>query len=243
MRCGDVSVRLGEGETLGIGRVNAEPGGSKGWGYQGRFLELGDQSYLHRIWAELIWNQGLWRVRSLGTRHPVVVVPADFRPIELPPVGPHGTPHEFAVTQQEFRIVLSVAADTYEIECSSPTEVTVLPIDRPLSGRATLSLGDELAAGVTATELRVLWVLARDYRSPAVSDPSPLLYSRICRALALSEKQVVGAVERVVRRLRAANVMPASVTPSQQRDWVCREFVTHGAFEVLCDRHGTPDTD
>ncbi|MHB1138438.1 MAG: hypothetical protein ACYC2O_05725 [Microthrixaceae bacterium] len=245
VRSGEQRVRLMEGESLGFGRVNTEPGGSKGWGYEGRFLELGEQSYVHRIWAELLWNQGLWRVRSLGARHPVVVVPANFRPVELPPLRPGSPPHEFAVTQQEFRIVLSVAADTYELECASPTEVTLPPAERALSGRATVSLGDELAAGITATELRVLWVLAREYRTPEEDGavPAPLSYARICRALGLSEKQAVSAVERVVKRLRSAQVMLDTVPAAQQRDWLCRQLVVHGGFEVLCDRHGIPDTD
>ena len=241
MRSDGRSLRLAEGEALGIGRVNTEPGGSKGWGYEGRFLELGDQTYVHRIWAELIWQQGLWRVRSLGSSNPVVVIPRDFRPIELPPVRPHSAPHEFAVTQQAFRVVLSVRSDTYELECSTPDEVTLPPVERALSGRATMSLGDELAEGITATELRVLWVMARDYRTPGVGEPAPLSYARICHALGLSEKQAVSAVERVVKRLRAAGVVPVELPAAQQRDWLCRQLVAHGGFDVLCDRHGTPD--
>ena len=244
IRSGDRRMTLRESERLGFGRTNLEPGGSKGWGYDGRFLEFGDHDYIHRIWGELVWKLGLWHVRSLGSRHPVTVVPAEFRPIDLPPLRNGCSPHEFAVTQQDFTIVVAVAADSYSIDCSSTTEAE-LPADPvPMIGNETISLGDELAAGITATEFRVLWVMAREYRTPQFSiDPAPLSYARICRALDVSDKQAISAVERITKRFRGSGAMPADLPAAQQRDWVCRQVVTHGVLDALCDRHGTPLAD
>lgn len=250
-RVGELEIRfeahrltLRESEQLGFGRVNLEPGGSKGWGYDGRFLELGDENYIHRIWGELTWKLGLWHVRSLGSRHAVTVAPANFRPIELPPLRNGAAPHEFAVTQQDFAIVVSVAADSYTIHCSSTTDA-VLPVDpTPMIGNETISLGDELATGITATEFRVLWVMAREYRTPnSTVDPAPLSYARICRALELSDKAAISAVERIMKRFRASGSVPPDLPAAQQRDWVCRQVVTHGVLDALCDRHGTPLAD
>ncbi|CAN5637860.1 hypothetical protein BH10ACT3_BH10ACT3_07940 [soil metagenome] len=245
IRSGEHRLTLAESERLGFGRVNVEPGGSKGWGYDGRFLELGPQTYIHRIWGELVWKQGLWHVRSLATRHPVIVVPADFRPIELPPMRAGGSPHEFAVTQQDFAIILSVAADSFRIDCSSTAEAELASDElSPMAGSVTMALCDELAAGITATEFRVLWVMSREYRSPATSaDASPLSYSRICRALDLSDKQAISAVERIMKRMRAAGVVPPGLPATQQRDWMCRQVVAHGVLDALGDRHGTPSAD
>lgn len=244
VRSGEHLLTLRESECVGFGRTNVEPGGSKGWGYEGRFLELGNENYIHRIWGEVRWKQGLWHVRSLGSRHPVIVAPAKFRPIELPPIRDGGAPHEFAVTQQDFAVVLPVAAHRYTIDCSSTTEAELPAEPAPMLGSATISLGDELAAGITATEFRVLWVMAREYRSPTGSvDPAPLSYARICRTLELSDKQAISAVERIMKRLRAAGVVPADLPAAQQRDWVCRQVITHGVLDSLCDRHGTPLAD
>ena len=113
-----------------------------------------------------------------------------------------------------------------------------------MAGSETISLGDELAAGITATEFRVLWVMAREYRPPSpTTEPAPLSYARICRVLGLSDKQAISAVERIMKRFRASGAVPAGLPASQQRDWMCRQVVTHGVLDALCDRHGTPAAD
>ncbi len=238
------SLTIAEGECLGFGRLNLEPGGTKGWGYQGRFVELAAESYVHRIWADLVWHNGLWHVRSLGARHPVVVVPHGYRPIELPPLPPDGSPHQYAVTQQEFEVVLAVAADEYRISCAATVEPLAPEDLGPHGGDRTMTAGGELVGGITATEFQVLWVMAREYRSdPPVAEPEPLSYARIVRALELtSDKQAVGAVERMMRRFRAADLVPATLPVAQQRDWICRQSIAHGLLDALCEQHGTPST-
>lgn len=246
MRFGDARLRLADDQRLGFGRVNAEPGGSKGWGYDGRFLELGPETYIHRIWGDLVWQQGLWHVRSLGSRHPLVVAPEGHRAIELPARDPDGEPHQFAVTQRSFEVVAVVGSATFRLECSA-TDATAVGDPSPVagSGSATVTFGDELASNITATEFRVLWVMAREYRAvPRRTEPQPLSYSRICRVLGLTtEKQASGAVERMMGRFRELGLVPVELETSQQRDWLCRESVRHGALDSLCLRHGTPEVD
>lgn len=238
---------LDEGERLGFGRVNPDAGGTKGWGYDGRFLELGEDGFIHRIWGELVHQHGLWHVRSLGSRHPVLVEPEGQRPIELPARIDGAAPHEFAVTQTRFAVVLAVAAQSFRLECATggATPADPGPDQRPVGGGATVLFGDELAANITETEFRVLWVMSREYRAvPPPAEPSPLSYSRICRALELAtEKQAVGAVERMMRRIRNAGLVPPDLATERQRDWLCRQAVAHDAFPTLIERYGRPDVD
>ena len=238
-------IVLADGDRLGFGRVNSEPGSTRGWGYDGRFLELSEQSYVHRIWGEIASDAGMWRVRSLGTRHPVTVVPEGHRPMELAPRRDDAAPSEFAVTQPSFDIVLSVAAQTFRLECTRSIPAgEMASVGAPALGNRTVTLGEEMADCVTATEFPVLWVMSRQYRSdPPEAQPAPLSYARICRALDLSEKQAVSAVARVVRRFRSTGLMPAEVPAASQRDWICRQVVAHAVLVELARRHGTPPAD
>lgn len=237
-------VVLLEGDRLGFGRQNTDRDGVKGWGYEGRFIELSAKAHVHRLWGELVWDSGLWKVRSLGSMYPVSVEPAGQRPIELPPVRVGSPPSEYAVTDEVFDVVLSVAADSYRLECRTVGRRAAPAPKGPGRGAHTATLCDEMAERVTGTEFPVLWFMASEYRStPPVPSPSPLSYSRICRALGLSERQAVSAVARAVGRFRKAELMPASVPSEEQRDWLCRALVTHGVFDELVRRYGEPQRD
>ncbi len=231
-----------EGARLGFGRVNLEPGAVKGWGYDGRFVELSADPLIHRLWGEIAWEGGLWRVRSLGTRDPVVVEPRAHRAIELAPSTIDEAPQEFAVTQASFDVLLNVAASSFRLECRRTADADVVAARRASSGSDTVTLREELADCVTPTEFSVLWVMAREYRDASGGVAEPLSYARIRRELQLSDKQAVGAVERVVRRVRTAGLVPVDLGSDQQRDWLCRQLVAHGVFDELADRHGPPPT-
>ena len=107
-----------------------------------------------------------------------------------------------------------------------------------------MTLCVEMADRVTATEFPVLWTMAKEYRAlPPMATPQPLSYARICRALDLTEKQAISAVNRAVTRFRAAQLMPDTVTASGQRDWLCRQLVAHEVFDELARRFGAPSVD
>lgn len=243
VRANETRLTLSNRERLGFGRVNTEPDGSKGWGYEGRFLELGPQAFIHRVWGDIVSKHGLWHVRSLGERHPVTVVPKGYRPIELPALGTGKVPHEFAVTRSPFTVVLAVGTSSFRIECTSTSDDITVEEPRELRGPTTAALGGELARAITATEFLVLWVMSREYRSdPPEASPSPLSYTRIRRALQLnSDRQAIAAVERLVKRFRIAGLLPDGLATELQRDWICRQAVAHDLLQLLSDRHGVPD--
>ena len=128
-------VVLMEGERLGFGRANTDPGGSKGWDYEGRFVELSTKPHVHRVWGEVVSEAGHWKVRSMGSLHPVMVVPAGQRPIELPPTSAGASPSEFVVTQESFDVVLTVART--RSDSAAPSSVPVSPRQRRLRVQAS----------------------------------------------------------------------------------------------------------
>lgn len=234
-------IEVGEGESVGFGRTCTDPGLPKGWGYQGRFIELGAESHIHRIWGEIAQRNGLWFVRALGTRHPVTVDVPGRGSVELPACVPGEPPAEFAVANDHFSVVLSVGTSEYRLECSSAPPPAPPP---PLveQGSATSTLGDELAASITELEFGVLWAMSREYREPVPGrSPAPLTYARIIRMLGLhSERQAVAAVERLTRKFRCVGLLPAGLDPARQREWICRQAVAHGIVDLLVARFGAP---
>lgn len=233
---------LSVGERLGFGRCNTDPATPRGWGYDGRFIELSTDSHLHRIWGEIVCEGGLWTVRSLGTLHPVVVVPDGQRPIELAPLRDGGAPSAYAATRSRFDVVLSVGSESYELRCAAIGAAAAPAPGQAAAGPDTVTLGLEMADCVTATEFAVLWEMSREFRSdPPAADPQPLSYSRIMRSLGLTERQAVSAVARVVQRFRARELMPDEVPATEQRAWLCRQLVAHRVVDELVRRHGDPD--
>lgn len=233
---------LSVGDRLGFGRCNTDPGTPRGWGYDGRFIELSTDSHLHRIWGEIVSEGGLWTVRALGTIHPVVVVPDGQRPIELAPLRDGGEPSAYAATRSRFDVVLSVGSESYELRCAVVGAAATTPPGQAAAGPDTVTLGLEMADCITATEFAVLWEMSREFRSdPPAAAPAPLSYSRIMRSLGLTERQAVSAVARVVQRFRAQELMPDEVTATEQRSWLCRQLVAHRVFDELARRHGQPD--
>jgi hypothetical protein len=242
VRSAGARVVVSSGERLAFGRRNTDPSTSRGWGYEGRFLDLSADSHLHRIWGEVLCEGGLWTVRSLGSIHPVVVVPDGQRPIELGPLRPGAEPSAYAATRPVFVISLSVGTESFELHCSVRGAVPPAPPGRAAAGSDTLTLGLDMADCITPTEFAVLWVMGSEFRAdPALPDPRPLSYSRVMRSSGLTERQAVGAVERVVQRFRARDLVPPEVSPGEQRAWLCRQLVTHRVFAELERRHGPPD--
>ena len=232
-------IEVGEGESVGFGRTCTDPSLPKGWGYRGRFIELGPETHLHRIWGEISPRKGLWFVRALGARHPVTVDVPGRGSVELPACGPGCPPAEFAVTSDQFGVVLGVGNAEYRLECSSAPPPAPPP-PRIEQGSATSTLGEELAAAITELEFQVLWVMSRDYREVAAGrPPAPLTYARITRILGLqSERQAVAAVERLTRKFREVGLLPSAVDAGRQRDWICRQAVAHGIVDLLATRFG-----
>jgi hypothetical protein len=90
-------------------------------------------------------------------------------------------------------------------------------------------------------EYRVMWAMSREYRlgNPDDRAPEPLSYERVRRAMGLADaRPPIRAVERLVKRYRKSGVIPEKVNASQQRHWICRQLVLHGAFARLADRYG-----
>lgn len=239
VRSGDGRIVLSSGERLGFGRRNTDPATARGWGYDGRFLELSPHAHVHRIWGELVCEGGRWTVRSLGSIHPVVVVPEGQRPIELGPLRPGAQPSAYAATQPRFDVVLSVGAESFELRCSVKGAAAPPARGRAAAGSDTMTLGLEMADCITPTECAVLWEMCQEFRSdPPPADPQPVSYSRIMRSLGLTERQAVSAVARVVQRFRDRDLMPPEVPSTEQRAWLCRQLVTHRVFDELERRHG-----
>jgi len=229
------------GESLGFGRTNLDRGGTVGWGYDGRFLELGSDPSIHRVWGELVWRHELWCVRALGRSNPLTVLLPASPPIELrahtDDERRDGAPPELlAVAQPCFNVRCSVGDRSFELSCSSePSRWDRVPTE--LSGASTIEIGTQVAETITEAEYRVLRVMAREFidgrRSPG-SAPRSLAYSRIRLALDLqTERQAISAVERLVRRFRDGGLLAASVGAAEQRDAVCELAVRHGVIDRL----------
>ena len=242
-------------ESLGFGRTNLEPGGQVGWGFDGRFLELGEGEHIHRIWGCILWRQGFWCVKALGSVHPVRIELAGGSTVELPPWTSEAQttgvePELLAISGGRFRIVLEAGSFTCEIDCdwtpsAQPEEVRVK------HGQPTVLLGQSDVDTMSHAEVSVLWVMAREFRERADGDPAAisrgrppraLEYSRIRRALGLSsERQATSAVERIVRRFREAHLLAPTLASSEQRDKVCELAVIHQVLDRLVTKYGEPE--
>lgn len=233
-------------ESLGFGRTNIERGGSVGWGYEGRFIELGPDPAIHRVWGEIVWHHDLWCVRALGRRNPLSVVLPGAPPIELrahtDDERRDGAPPELlAVTQPRFRVRCSVGAHSFELACSSEVSRWDRPT-RGLSGNATIDVGAGVSETITEAEYRVLRTLAREFidgPSSPESPPRSLSYARVRHALDLqTERQAISAVERLVRRFRDGGLLSPSVGAAEQRDAICDLGVRHGVIDRLDAKYG-----
>lgn len=235
------SIVLSKGESLGFGRTAATGSSPKGWGYDGRFLEIGAASHLHRIWGEILWRRDVWVVRSLGERDAIVVVAPGPVRVELPPRRVDSAPAEYAMADGSAILMLSAGGSNFSIGCSTLRRPDLPVVPGPTAGEKTTTLGQMLAGSIGRQEYRVLWVMAREYRDHRSAEPTPLSYARVVRALDLkTEKQAKAAIERLKARFRVACLLPAEVPPDRQRDWMCRFAVQHRLFEHLAERYGEP---
>lgn len=233
-------------QSLGFGRTNLDRNGSVGWGYEGRFLELGSDPSIHRLWGEVVWRHELWCVRALGHRNPLVIVLPATPPIELrahtDDERRDGAPPELlAIAQPTFKVQCQVGGRSFELSCRSEASTW----DRrpmQLSGADTLDIGSHVAETITEAEYRVLRAMARDYIDRSASSdtlPRSLTYVRIRHELDLqTERQAISAVERLVRRFRDGGLLSPSVGASEQRDAVCELAVRHGVIERLDQKYG-----
>jgi len=242
-----ITVRPEEG--VAFGRAATTPGATKGWDYDGRFIELGDDPNMHRIWGEIVWRQGLWCVRSLGTRDGLAVQLASGTPIPLgarkrDAGGAWSKPEVLAIAESRFDVLLANGVERYRLSCQWDGLDDDGP-DPDLPGQATRSTGEQLAPSITELGYRVLWHMSREYRlgPPEDRPPQPLSYARVNRALgaAKDSRQAEKTVERLVIRLREAGFLPDSVLSHEQRDWMCRLAVDHGLLQHLEARYGSVD--
>lgn len=240
-------LSLAPGGSLAFGRTATEPGIAKGWGYSGRFLDLGTDPRIPRVWGDLVWLDGLWGVRSLAAFRGVGVKVGSNAVTELPPwrsaAAARGEDAEtLAVTAPEFSIVLSVAIFSFKIDCSwDGLQLSADPrSSRP--GTATLAQGDRVVPMITAYEHQVLWHLAREYRlgAPSGKAPRPLSYHRIAHAVGKSDRSTKSAVERLKRKFEEAELITPGVASDDKRDEICHRAVEHMVFELLADRYGQP---
>lgn len=227
-------------ESLGFGRTNLDRGGSVGWGYEGRFLELGPDPSIHRVWGEFVWRHELWCVRALGNRHPLTVVLPASPSIELrahtDDERRDGAPPELlAIAQPTFTVHCAVGERSFELSCSADASRWERQ-STELSGESTIEVGAQVAETITEAEYRVLRAMAREFiEGPRNgSAPRSLTYSRIRLALDLqTDRQAISAVERLVRRFRDGGLLPATVGSAEQRDAVCALAVRNGVIERL----------
>ncbi len=95
---------------------------------------------------------------------------------------------------------------------------------------------------MTEREFQVLAAMASEFRNTGPrgsSTPQVLSYSRVRRRLDLeTERQVVSAVERLVRKFREAGLVPATTPAEMQRHRVCEAAVFHGVIDALEHRYG-----
>lgn len=250
VRCNGRRTDLLPSQTLGIGRAATKPGEPTGWGYGGRFLELGPDPTMHRIWAELAFRHGLWCIRSLGSRDRVGIKLPGKDVIELDPRRPEdaaqGVPADvFAVNAGRFEVLFACGARSYVLDCEQHApEAVADTAPAPSIGADTASLGGQLASSTTETEYKVLWAMSRDYRlgAPSGGPPEPLGYARVARLLGHgSQLPAKKAVERLVRRWRTSGLLPEEIGAEAQRDWLCRMAVFHRAFDELRRTYGELD--
>jgi hypothetical protein len=238
------TVVLAEDDSLGFGRSVVSPSASKGWGYGGRFLELGPSPHLHRIWGEIVWRDHRWIVRSLGDRDPITVVVTGRPRVELPARREGAEAAEHPLTDGSAALVLSSVQSSFVIECATSDGTPAPTFSMPSEGDRTTTLGGLLADSIGEQEFRVLWAMSREYRSGEVNDPQPLSYPRVVLALGLrTEKQASRSVERLKERFVAAGLFPVDVTSERQRDWMCRFAVRHQLLDRLVERFGGAPTD
>lgn len=232
-------------ERLGFGRSGRSGDGRVGWGYTGRFLEIDPGSQVHRLWGEIVFLNGGWCVRSLGSVEPIAVLVPGIPPVRLACWDRTGAadiePAEFVVTKPRFAVRLAIGSKSWTIECQTATTSTTPGVSNSTStGDPTTLLGDDIVEATTKVEFEVLWAMAREFRERAPS-PRALSYTRIRRDAGLdTERQATAAVERVVRRFRAAALLPEALPPEQQRDRICEIAVSHRILERLSIRYGEP---
>lgn len=229
-------------EPIGFGRTCTDANSRVGWGYPGRFIEIGDSPQIHRLWGEITPWGSFWSVRSLGSLSPVTVVFPDGRRHTLEPYGEQRRaseePDSLIISNRRFSIELEVGSFSTMIDC----EISITPtvdhdVNSPSLGSTTINASMLLAEVITLNEYRVLWALTADLRNGR-SD-KPVSYTRIVRMLGLdSTRQAVAAVERMTRKFREYKVLGESTPPEEQRNVMCRRSIDLGLLRELEARYG-----
>ena len=237
------TLHFGDDEVVGFGRTSGAGDGAVGWGFPGRFIELGPSVEVHRVWGSLVPFAETWRIRSLGSLNPVVVLRPGHLPYRLEPFSDARReagvpPDELIVSSGSFQVDLRVGRVSATLNCEidrlhpDPTSV-----EAARSGAATINLAERLAAEITLLEYRVLWAMSADRRRGIGSEP--VSYTRIERALSLeSQKQAVSAVERLKRRFREFDLLSDEIPSDLQRRIMCERTDDLGLLRLLERRHG-----
>jgi len=234
-------LEFGDHEAVAFGRSRTRPDDTIGWGFPGRFIELSPSDEIHRVWGAFVPSSTGWAVRSLGALHPVVVLRSGYDPVRLEPFGQQrrssgAVPDELGVGAGPFAVHLHVPGAEWVLDCA--VDGTPTAPDIPLtSGAATVNVGEQVAAGITLLEYRVLWAMSADRRSGRSS--RPVSYTRIERLLGLdSRRQAVAAVERLTRRFRELGLIPPGTSSDEQRLVICGRAEELGVLDALRRRYG-----
>jgi len=242
-------------ESLAFGRTNIERDGLAGWGYEGRFLGLATDGFLHRVWGDFVCKDSMWRVRNLGALWPIRIVLPSGAPVDVMPWLERerrlGSPPDLlGISQGNFEVDLTCGPGHYQLRCvvEGSNDGIEKTLPSQVAGVPTRGLGQEAAESITENEFAVLWAMTKEYREAVDnrvegrSAPAPLSYLRIRRILGLtSERQATAATERLVRRFREASLLDR-VEAENQREAMCLIAVNQGVLSMLTAKYGAPGT-